>query len=165
MSTLYELFGVVRDYGRSVRSQGGEVDGRAAWQPVKKWAQLGSIGVGVWVAPHATAQALAKYDPRSEYKRREGGGEDKAHYIYQLYQIPASEVCNLQRVLQVAYNIGQTDAVIAEYTPEDLKVISGNKLDQPSTYVSLEFPEVGEASVAELKNIVSRSLQALRGPP
>jgi hypothetical protein len=115
--TVLGLFEAVRSYGTALwvdATQAGRIpDGRQAWQPLKAIAAR-SEGTGAWKGllsnqKPSSGEGLGPSALEILEEIEFGGGlrGQQAHFYAQLLRIPLREGCDLRRVLQIAYNLGQ----------------------------------------------------------
>jgi hypothetical protein len=148
---MEELFNLVKNYGYIVRTN--DLNGLASWNEMK--ALIPSITCKLdWSIKlyKIDGNPITSIGDAYKYVHVELGmeGEDnpteksninweKFHFFLQLVRIPyKNPICDLVRLAQVAYNLGQLSAVYDDsvYTPKVKQFYHRNNLDVMSTYTS-----------------------------
>ena len=85
------------------------------------------------------------------------------HFIRQLAKIPTEDDLTLRRFGQIAWNIGQTEASLMEFSPTPLKIFNKHQLMEPTSYVSEEgLHELGELLTVETVVLIYIYCQVVR---
>jgi hypothetical protein len=151
---MEELFNLVKNYGYIVRSN--ELDGLQSWNEIKSILQsICCVGLEWSMNLKTLASEPLDSEPLNIngaynyiYIKLKMKGEDneeekcnpnweKYHFFLQLARIPKNNPkCDLVRLCQIAYNLGQLSAVYddAVYTDDVKHFYKINNLDKMSTY-------------------------------
>jgi len=146
---MEQLFELVKNYGYIVRTN--NLDGLASWNEMKTiistitcdgltWRinllnlnreRLTSINDAYNYVHNTLCMEGEESDPRSV-------NWEKFHFFLQLVRIPKNNDCNLTRLCQIAYNLGQLSAVYGDvvYTTNVKQFYTMNNLDKMSAYTS-----------------------------
>ena len=160
---MEELFSLVKNYGYIVKSN--ELDGLKNWNAIKyylssiscdglKWSiilkDLENKTLDINGAYNYIYTTLNMKGEDNEEEIRNNNWE-KFHFFLQLARIPKNNKdCNLVRLCQIAYNLGQLSAVYNDvvYTRDVKQFFTINKLDKLSTYTR-------SSCVISIKNLES----------
>lgn len=145
---MEELFNLIKNYGYIVRTN--NLDGLASWNEMKTLLVSIRCEGLIWNINliNLNQESINGIENAYNYVRNTLGmkGEDtdpkgpnweKFHFYLQLVRIPYNNPdCNLVRLAQVAYNLGQLSAVYedAVYSPDVKRFYSMNNLDKTSAY-------------------------------
>jgi hypothetical protein len=147
---MEELFNLVKNYGYIVRSN--ELDGLQSWNEIKyilstiscdrlEWSMtLKDLKSETLNIESAYIYVHCKLNMKGEETDPKGNNWEKYHFFLQLVRIPKKNPkCDLVRLCQIAYNLGQLSAVYEDdvvYTENVKRFYVTNNLDKMSTYVS-----------------------------
>ena len=145
---MEELFNLIKNYGYIVRTN--NLDGLASWNEMKTLLVSIRCEGLIWNinVKNLDEKSITGIENAYNYVHNTLGmkGEDtdpkgpnweKFHFYLQLVRIPYNNPdCNLVRLAQVAYNLGQLSAVYddAVYSPDVKTFYSMNNLDKTSAY-------------------------------
>ena len=110
MSSLLELFNLVKDASRDLRVQNPQADGLAFWKPIKKTLQkYDSVTASHWKKFNKSTMDCIMSIPEHTIN---GKGEQTIveinHFLIQTIRLPLSSgKPTLRKVIQIALNIGQ----------------------------------------------------------
>jgi hypothetical protein len=156
MSTLQELFITVKNFGLKVRTSGAKGD--IAWENIKPFLPENTqICSGLkWKNDRKTTKDISMscahdiYEYVHDELGMNGGDEDikdkqkpekweHKHFFLQLIRIPLKYPLDLRRLCQIAYNLGQLEAVYKDeiYTTDVKTYYEKNKLEDINSYVDL----------------------------
>jgi hypothetical protein len=157
MSTLQELFITVKNYGLKVRSNGAKGD--IAWEKIKPFLPENTQVCSnlKWKNDRITIKDISMACPKEIYEyvhdvlEMRGGDEDinsegnkpdkweHKHFFLQLIRIPLKYPLDLRRICQIAYNLGQLEAVYKDeiYTKDVKTYYEKNKLEDINSYIDL----------------------------
>lgn len=119
LNILQGLFDLVRNKSRLLREKNSKADGLAFWKPIKetlsKYSDIVASGFKE-LEPHLTSSIMALPE-----KIINGYGEEKLielhHFMIQAVRIPIKEKPTLQKILQIALNLGQYEGSVEQ--PDD----------------------------------------------
>jgi hypothetical protein len=170
---MKELFSIVKEYGYIVRTK--KLDGLASWNEMK--ALIPSITKLEWSINlvNLDSKPITSLEDAYTYVHETLGmkGEDdpteksnqnweKFHFFLQLVRIPKNNPeCNIIRLAQVAYNLGQLSAEYKDdsvYTPAVKRFYDMNNLGAMHTYTqsSCDISAEDLQSIRELKESKSK---------
>jgi len=146
---MEELFSLVRNYGYIVKTN--NIDGLFSWNEIKfilqsircdklEWSMnlktLKNEKLNINGAYNYIHNILNMKGEDNEEEKSNPNWE-KFHFFLQLVRIPNNNPnCELIRLCQIAYNLGQLSAVYDDiiYTPDVKEFFYMNNLDKMSTY-------------------------------
>jgi len=151
---MEQLFELVKNYGYIVRTN--NLDGLASWNEMKAIILTISCKGLAWNINllNLNRERLTTINDAYNYVHNTLGMEgeesdprsvnwEKFHFFLQLVRIPKNNDCNLTRLCQIAYNLGQLSAVYDDdvvYKPNVKQFYTMNNLDKMSTYTSSSCP-------------------------
>ena len=146
--------------GRWVQHPGNKLDGLKAWTmfkqlllsrcentPVCSWNLRWKINEDII----SNIEKLYDYvhndlgmhgddnDEGVDFKHEQHHKWELYHFVLQLVRIPKNNDCNILRLCQIAYNIGQAQSNMKSYSLEVQNFIKANRLDKMSSYVDKKF--------------------------
>ena len=164
---MEDLFNLVKDYGNFVKTN--NLDCLTSWNEMEKLLlKINCDGlawniklVNLAGEKLSSLEIAYKYvhdilGMKGEKTDSEETNWEKFHFFLQLVRIPfKNQVCNLTRLCQIAYNLGQLSAVYADavYTEEVKNFYTMNNLDRRSTYVSSSC-EISEENLESIRRRV-----------
>ena len=169
---MEELFSLVKNYGYIVRSN--ELHGLDSWNEIKSilskircdelvWSmtlvnlenkQLDINGAYNYI--YNTLQMKGE-DDESE---KSNPNWEKYHFFLQLVRIPKNNRdCNLVRLCQIAYNLGQLSAVYDDevYTPNVKHFYTINNLNEMNTYTNSSC-SISEENLKSIKQLIESKI-------
>ncbi len=162
---MEELFNLIKNYGYIVRKN--NLNGLASWNEIKTLLVSIKCERLIWNIniKNLDRESITGIENAYNYVHDTLGmkGEDtdtngpnweKFHFFLQLVRIPYNNPdCNLVRLAQIAYNLGQLSAVYddAVYTPNVKQFYTINNLDKMSAYTKSSC------------TIISTDIEKLRG--
>lgn len=144
---MEELFELIKNYGFIIRKN--NLDGLASWNELKAFLSTISCEKLEWTIEIVKNDDDTTFCLQNAYnyvhdtlgmKGEETDPKDenweKFHFFLQLVRIPKNNKCDLVRLAQIAYNLGQLSAVYddAVYTIFVKQFYDKNKLDKLRTY-------------------------------
>jgi hypothetical protein len=161
---MEELFNLIKEYGIMVRST--KLDGLESWKKIKLLLQDKENNSCNWniskknldtmyLHVHNTLNMKGEEDdPGFENKSENHKNWEKSHFFLQLVRIPKISKCELVRVCQIAYNLGQLKAERDDpiYTPEIKDYFENNRLGNLDTYIDIDC--FNNLYTAELERII-----------
>jgi hypothetical protein len=153
MNKFQELFDLAIKYGYESKSR--NINGQESWNYIKN--KLDSTKICEWSITRIFPDGEIVYDINLIYSKihnelkmyGEDGDEvahklthenwERAHYVLQTARLPKKSDCSIQKILQIAFNIGQYQAAnkTKAYNKNVNKFIELNKLDKVKSYVNL----------------------------
>jgi hypothetical protein len=144
---------LVIKYGYESKSR--NINGQESWNFIKN--KLDSSKICEWAITRIFPDGEIIYDNNKVYSKihnelkmyGEDGDEvayklshdnwERAHYVLQTTRLPKKSDCSIQKILQIAFNIGQYQAANKKkaYNKNVNKFIELNKLDKVESYVNL----------------------------
>ena len=119
INILQGLFDLVREKSKMLRQNNSKADGLAFWKPIKdKLAKYSDIVASGFkeIEPRLTAAIMALPE-----KVINGYGEEHMielhHFMIQAVRIPIKEKPKLQKILQIALNLGQYEGSVQQPDP------------------------------------------------
>ena len=118
LNILQGLFDLVRKKSMMLRHNNSKADGLAFWKPIKETLGRYNIVASKFkeIEPRLTAAIMELPE-----KIINGYGEEKMielhHFMIQAVRIPIKEKPTLQKILQIALNLGQYEGLVGE--PDD----------------------------------------------
>ena len=118
LNILQGLFDLVRKKSMVLRHNNSKADGLAFWKPIKETLGRYNIVASKFkeIEPRLTAAIMELPE-----KIINGYGEEKMielhHFMIQAVRIPIKEKPTLQKILQIALNLGQYEGLVGE--PDD----------------------------------------------
>ena len=113
------LFDLVRKKSKMLRENNNKADGQAFWKPIKDTlARYSDITASKFkqINPELTSDIMALPE-----KVINGYGEEKMielhHFMIQAVRIPIKEKPTLQKILQIALNLGQYEGLVEQPDP------------------------------------------------
>jgi len=159
-SDCTQLFNSVIEYGKITKSNKNtstSTDGLTNWNNIKKYmndSKLCNWTINIVFNDGKKSSDIQQiYDYVHDNLHMKGDDLDPksnmeswepAHFILQLIRIPKNNQCSIQRLLQVAFNIGQYYAVLDNpiynsiYTPDVIQYFTDNKLSDINSYINLD---------------------------
>lgn len=140
-------------YGQVVRSVGH--DGLKAWQDLSKHLDkiiLESDGVIAWKVGRIANDGSKLESLGSTYtyvhvsldvhgEQTDQPYSEEHHFLLQMVRIPRNKPCSVKTILQIAYNIGQWQAVCemspSSYTADMMSFVQKNNLDDMDNHVDV----------------------------
>ena len=152
---MLRVFGWIRAAAKVQAEAPGDT-GFELWLPVK-W-------ILDWQSPHPIASrwnlSLPNCKKKTLLKLR---NVSYTHFMRQLAKIPTEDDLTLRRFGQIAWNIGQTEASLMEFSPTPLKIFNKHQLMEPTSYVSEEgLHELGELLTVETVVLIYIYCQVVR---
>jgi len=163
---MEQLFTLVKNYGYIVRTN--NFDGLASWNEMKDILSTISCDGLTWRINllNLNGECLTSIEDAYNYVHDTLGmlGEEtdpkidnweKFHFFLQLVRIPKNNpTCNLVRLAQIAYNLGQLSAVYddAVYTPEVKQFYTMNNLGAMNTYTPCAISYEHLQKIRQLKD-------------
>ena len=148
MKMLYQLFSKTIKYGRNTRLQ--KVDGLERWNKIKP------------ILLKSTTQVVWKQDFKNHYdymiehlKLTEDEMDheiwEKNHFFIQHARIPKNNRATLSRLIQIAFNIGQLEALWDDefYTQEMKEYYQEQKLNNINTYIDIDHLNILDNSITK----------------
>ena len=154
MNKFQELFDLGIKYGYESNSR--NLNGLESWNYIKN--KLDSAKMCEWAITRIFPDGEVVYDINKIYSKIHNElkmyGEDndekihkishenweRAHYVLQTARIPKKSDCSIQKIVQIAFNIGQYmgDNEKKTYNKNVNKFIELNKLNKVKSYVNLD---------------------------
>jgi hypothetical protein len=122
LNILQGLFDLVRKKSMMLRHNNSKADGLSFWKPIKETlARYDIVASGFKeIEPRLTAAIMELPE-----KIINGYGEEKMielhHFMIQAVRIPIKEKPTLQKILQIALNLGQYEGLVGE---PDIRLVS-----------------------------------------
>ena len=171
---MEELFNLIKNYGYIVRTN--NLDGLTSWNEMK--ATLSTINCAelTWNIKLRNLNRKKITNLKNAYNYVHGYlgmlGEDnltekkdlnweKFHFFLQLVRIPYKNPdCELVRLCQIAYNLGQLSAVYddAVYIPNVKQFYEMNNLDKMSTYITSSCCPISEEHLQKIRQLIDSKI-------
>ena len=173
---MEELFNLIKEYGYLVRST--KLDGLESWKKIKSLLQVKENNSCHWnisqqnlnimyLHVHNTLNMKGEEDdPGNKNEDENHGNWEKSHFFLQLVRIPKISKCELVRVCQIAYNLGQLKAERDDpiYTLEVKEYFKSNKLGSIHIYIDVDcFNDLYKEELKEIIFSVTRILKEQHG--
>jgi hypothetical protein len=190
---MEKLFNTVINYGYYVRKS--EKNGLEAWNEIKKImsendymrikidAVLNNWDIEIYIEGKQTKEPgllynylkyeLGLHGEEDDMEKMEKKTWERNHFYLQLGRIPKNNRCNMIRLLQIAYNIGQLVCEMKgkRYNEKQMNFFFMNRLYKMETYNKINKIKKGEAiydpdgneviDIIEISNITNLDIQQL----
>jgi hypothetical protein len=164
---MEELFDLIKEYGYKVRKN--RLDGLKSWSVIKNHLQNNENIKCEWKFTKTQLYEMYNFihdvlnmkgeenDIGNENEHPKHNEWEKCHFFLQLIRIQKNNDCNILRLCQIAYNIGQFKAEYSDtiYTSDIKSYFEENNLDYVDTYVNVDcFNEVYKDIISNIINII-----------
>jgi len=171
---MEQLFELVKNYGYIVRTN--NLDGLASWNEMKAIISTISCDGLTWTInlQNLNSESLISINDAYNYVHNTLGmlGEDtpteksnqnweKFHFFLQLVRIPKNNpVCELVRLAQIAYNLGQLSAVYDDdiYTENIKRFYTMNNLDKMSAYITSSSCAISDEDLQKIRKLIDSKI-------
>jgi len=171
---MEKLFEFIKNYGYIVRTN--NLDGLASWNEMKAIISTISCNSLAWNINllNLENKSIGNSENAYNYVHDTLGmlGEDTPteksnpnwenfHFFLQLVRIPKNNpVCELVRLAQIAYNLGQLSAVYDDdiYTENIKRFYTMNNLDKMSTYITSSSCAVSDEHFQKIRQLIDSKI-------
>ena len=169
---MEDLFSLVKNYGYIVRSN--ELHGLDSWNEIKSILSKIRCDKFVWNMTLVNLENkpldingaynyiynTLRMKGEDDESEKSNPNWEKYHFFLQLARIPKNNRdCNLVRLCQIAYNLGQLSAVYDDevYTPNVKHFYTINNLNEMSTYTNSSC-SISEENLKSIKQLIESKI-------
>lgn len=177
MEKIQQLFYLAIQYG--YQSYAKSLNGQESWNKLKD--KLDSTKICEWQISRNFSNGFVSSNIEQIYSKihddlemhGEEGDMDKYsitkvqwerfHFVLQTIRIPKNSHCSLQKIIQIAFNIGQYRAANENmnYRPEVIEFITSNNLDKVESYINISVCKIYDKLLDESIKLIETTLPTL----
>jgi len=177
MEKIQQLFDLAIQYG--YESYRNDLDGQESWNKLKdkmnsskicEWQISRNFSDGrdinyieqIYSKIHDELQMHGEEDDMNKYSITKKVWE-RFHFVLQTIRIPKNSPCSLQKIIQIAFNIGQYMVANENmnYSPEVNEFITSNNLDKVESYIDIHVCKISDELLTESIKLIKTTLPTL----